>query len=101
MTGFYGVEGSAALSALLDEYHVGNVVLFERNVASPAQVRQLTGWLQEEAAKSNAGLGMLVSIDQEGGTVARFRPTRGFTEFPSAECLAARETRHWRARWAR
>jgi beta-N-acetylhexosaminidase len=42
------------------------VILFGGNVASPAQLRGLTGSLQDAA-----GGGALVSVDQEGGLVRR------------------------------
>ncbi|MBE0691345.1 MAG: beta-N-acetylhexosaminidase, partial [Anaerolineae bacterium] len=80
-----GFEGLTAPDYLLDwlrEGRVGGVILFARNVESPAQVAALTG-----AIHAAATYGAIVSIDQEGGTVARLR--EGFTESPGAMALAS------------
>ena len=74
--------------SLLQELHIGGVILFERNVESPAQMAKLTAVLQE-AARANGDPPLLISIDQEGGRVARLKEARGFTEFPSAMGIAA------------
>jgi beta-N-acetylhexosaminidase len=56
---------------------VGGVILFSRNVQSAEQVAELVAVL-----KQAAGRPLLVSIDQEGGRVARLRGPQGFTEVP-------------------
>lgn len=53
---------------------VGGVILFARNVASPAKLRQLTARLQAERRRGPQVLRdrpLLVMIDQEGGLVKR------------------------------
>ncbi len=85
MLGFQGVavgEDENIVRALRDQ-HVGSVVLFDlnasgrgsrrRNIVSPEQVAQLTADLQALAT-----LPLLISIDQEGGQVARLSPKYGF-----------------------
>jgi beta-N-acetylhexosaminidase len=82
---FVGFEGLTAPDYLLDWLRagrVGGVILFARNVASPEQVATLTDTLT-----ANAPYGVIISIDQEGGTVARLRD--GFTESPGAMALAS------------
>jgi len=74
--------------ALLQELHVGGVIYFERNVESPAQLAKLSADLQE-AARANGDPPLLISIDQEGGRVARLKEPRGFTEFPGAMAIGA------------
>jgi len=61
---------------------VGGVILFARNVQSPAQVAQLCADI-----KRHAGRPILITIDQEGGRVARLR--EGFTSIPSMRDLGA------------
>ncbi|MCX6029502.1 MAG: beta-N-acetylhexosaminidase [Chloroflexi bacterium] len=74
--------------ALLQDLHIGGVVYFERNVESPAQLAKLSADLQE-GAWQNGDPPLLISIDQEGGRVARLKEARGFTEFPGAMAIAA------------
>jgi beta-N-acetylhexosaminidase len=64
------------------------VVLFARNVESPRQLAQLNGDLQR-TVKANGDAGLIISIDQEGGRIARLRKETGFAEFPSAQSVGA------------
>lgn len=52
------------------ERNVGGVILFEANMRSEAQVRSLTGSLQEIASESQPGIPLLAATDQEGGIVS-------------------------------
>ena len=61
---------------------VYGVILFSRNVESAEQVAELSA-----ALKRAAGRPLLVSIDQEGGRVARLRARHGFTELPPMRAL--------------
>jgi beta-N-acetylhexosaminidase len=82
---FVGFEGLTAPTYILDwlrEGRIGGIILFARNVESPAQVAALTDSLQAAAT-----YGVIISIDQEGGMVARLR--EGFTESPGAMALAS------------
>lgn len=80
--GFTGTEPPDYLLEWLAAGRAGGVVLFERNIASPAQVRDLTSALQAAAPHP-----ILIAIDQEGGRVTRLRS--GFTESPGAMALGA------------
>ena len=86
MFGFDGVALTAELRALVEQLHPGGVVLFARNVESPRQLAQLNADLQR-TAKSNGSPALIISIDQEGGRVARLRKETGFTEFPGARTV--------------
>ena len=74
--GFHGTSPSAEVLELIRR-GVGGVILFSRNIVDAEQVAALTG-----ALKRAAGRPLLVSIDQEGGRVARLRAAHGFTELP-------------------
>lgn len=79
-----GLQGPAIdddMRALLDR-GVGGVILFSRNVESPAQVAQLCHDL-----KRHAGRPLIIMTDQEGGSTARLRD--GFTPLPSMRTLGA------------
>jgi beta-N-acetylhexosaminidase len=58
------------------------VVLFRRNIASPAQLRRTLRRLQASANRSTVGVPLLVMLDQEGGPVRRLPggPTRSAAE---------------------
>src|SRR5512138_1214806 len=74
--GFHGKTASPEVLELVRR-GVHGVVLFARNVESAEQVAALVAEL-----KRAAGRPLLVSIDQEGGRVARLRAPQGFTELP-------------------
>lgn len=85
--GFDGVAMTPALQSLITDLRLGGLVLFARNVESPAQLRQLISDAQQVAR--DAGLpSLFISIDQEGGRVARLTAAEGFTEIPPAKTLA-------------
>lgn len=79
--GFYGHQLGDELKRLLDR-GVAGVVLFARNVDGPEQVAELIA-----AIKRHAGRPLFVSLDQEGGLVARLR--RGFTRLPPMRAVGA------------
>jgi beta-N-acetylhexosaminidase len=66
VTGFSGTAAPAWLRERLAQGRLGGVVLFGRNVVSPAQVRALDGSIRQ--ASHGAAL---VALDQEGGQVRR------------------------------
>lgn len=82
--GFEGLEPPAYLLDWIRAGRVGGVILFARNIAAPQQVADLTDALQAAAPE-----GVVISIDQEGGIVARLRAAQGFTEVPGAMALAS------------
>ncbi len=86
--GFDGTTMDSDLRQMINEYHIGGVVLFARNIQSPGQVAALTNELQKTAIESG-NPGLFTAIDQEGGRVARLPEDKGFTEFPSAMAIGA------------
>ena len=81
MAGFAGTSLTVELRALAREFSLGGVVYFARNVEEPAQVAEVS----REIATLTGDLPPWVSVDQEGGRVARFR--RGFTVWPPMATL--------------
>ncbi len=81
-----GFHGTAPSPEVLEVVRRGayGVVLFGRNVESAEQVAALVAEL-----KRAAGRPLLVSIDQEGGRVARLRAPQGFTELPPMRAVGA------------
>lgn len=70
LAGFPGTEVPEAFGALVAEHHLGNAILFGRNVATPPQVASLTGTLRQRMTDA-VDVPPLVGIDQEGGIVSR------------------------------
>lgn len=86
MVGFDGLEPDAAITGLIREQRVGGVILFRRNVHTPAQVSALCQKLQEiNAEVSDEPL--LIALDQEGGMVMRIE--QGVTPIPAAMAFQA------------
>ncbi|MFC4451292.1 beta-N-acetylhexosaminidase [Halorussus aquaticus] len=84
VAGFNGTAPTAEIEALVAERHLGGVIYFSRNVESPAQLRTLSRTLQ--GFVPDDGPPLLVSIDQEGGRVARLS---WGTQQPSAMAFGA------------
>jgi len=91
--GFRGmsVNESDHIQRDLQQYHLGGVVLFDydvpnrepvRNIESESQLRKLVHQLKEMST-----VPLLVTIDQEGGRVARLKPARGFPPTVSHQYL--------------
>src|SRR5437870_8879027 len=81
IAGFNGHQIPAELRSLAKEFGLGGVILFARNVAEPEQVAEVAF----EAARLVPDLPAWVSVDQEGGRVARLRSP--FTEWPPMATL--------------
>jgi beta-N-acetylhexosaminidase len=79
--GFHGKHASPEVLELVRR-GVHGVILFGRNVEEAEQVAALVAEL-----KRAAGRPLLVSVDQEGGRVARLRAPQGFTELPPMRAL--------------
>jgi len=95
LVGFRGtrVDSSHHIVRDIRQYHVGSVILFEydspsgtrhRNVASPRQLKSLCTFLQGLTDEP-----LLISVDQEGGMVARLKARDGFPATRSPQSTAA------------
>lgn len=84
LVGFRGTTADTLSTTARDirDYHIGGVILFEydaptgthhRNIASPKQLKRLTSQLQRWSKEP-----LWISIDQEGGRVARLKVSDGF-----------------------
>jgi beta-N-acetylhexosaminidase len=82
--GLAGLQLTDAERAFFTECDPAGYILFGRNIDNPAQVRALTDELRAIHGRDE----LLVSIDQEGGRVARMRPPH-FTDFPAGAAFDA------------
>ncbi|MFC0384123.1 beta-N-acetylhexosaminidase [Muricoccus vinaceus] len=69
ITGLSGLALTAGEAAVLRATPPAGIILFRRNVESPAQLRALTSAIREELGEDAP-----ILVDQEGGRVARLRP---------------------------
>jgi beta-N-acetylhexosaminidase len=83
--GFEGTGLPAETARQLARGMAGGVVLFARNIESPAQVRALCREIRSAAGRGNPL--PLIAVDQEGGRVERFRDPP-YTRFPPARACS-------------
>jgi beta-N-acetylhexosaminidase len=86
---FAGDTPTQNVLELIEDLHVGGVILFQDNVgrASPDRVRAVVGDLQTRARRVTGGVPLLIAVDQEGGPVVRVGAAA--TLFPGAMALGA------------
>jgi hypothetical protein len=78
---FLGTSLPVELRSLAREFDLGGIILFSRNIEAPEQVAELAG----EAEGLGRELPAWVSVDQEGGRVARLKAP--FTVWPPMATL--------------
>lgn len=81
IAGFNGHQIPPELRSLAKEFGLGGVILFARNIAEPEQVAEVAF----DAARLGTELPSWVSVDQEGGRVARLKAP--FTVWPPMATL--------------
>lgn len=87
MCGFEGtVVPDDGIRELIAKGGIGGVIYFARNVETPEQVAGMTAELQQAAAEGGKAP-LWISIDQEGGMVARI--TEGVALMPGGMAIAA------------
>lgn len=71
IAGFYETEAGEEARSYIQDYHVGGLILYGRNVESVQQLTDLTNGLK---ALAGDGIPLFLSTDQEGGMVERMPP---------------------------
>jgi beta-N-acetylhexosaminidase len=95
IAGFAGHSIPQDLRLLAKEFDLGGIILFARNVEAPDQVAEVS----REAQALASELPLWVSVDQEGGRVARLKPP--FTIWPPMATLGRSGDEALAARFAR
>jgi beta-N-acetylhexosaminidase len=95
IAGFAGDSIPSDLRALAREFDLGGIILFARNVVEPEQVAEIA----REAQTLATDLPLWVSVDQEGGRVARLKAP--FTVWPPMLTLGRSGDERLAARFAR
>lgn len=86
ITGFPSAALDETTRGLIREYKIGNIILFSRNVQTPAQLKALCAEIQTEV-RAHTGCPAFISVDQEGGAVTRL-PAEA-SNIPGAMAIAA------------
>jgi len=81
IAGFHGEQIPVEIRSLAREFSLGGVILFGRNIVEPRQVAELC----HDASQLTTDVPAWVSVDQEGGRVARLKAP--FTEWPPMATL--------------
>ena len=81
LPGFHSTYYDEQIKTLIEDYHVGNVILFTRNFEDAKQVRELTKKIHEEVY-NHTGHIPFIAIDQEGGLVTRMMKDVTFAPGP-------------------
>ncbi|AZK47036.1 beta-N-acetylhexosaminidase [Paenibacillus lentus] len=68
--GFPGIVANEGIKALIAEHHLGGIIYFRRNIDSVGQLAKLSQDLQL-LPRSTPEIPLFISMDQEGGMVAR------------------------------
>lgn len=97
---FIGIDGTTvddSALTMLKNYHVGGVILFDRNMNNKYQVTGLNANLQRLNKEYNK-LPLYIALDQEGGMVTRME--QELTVAPAAARIASQGLPEDAERWA-
>lgn len=83
--GFQSTEPDEHIKRMIKDYHMGGVILFDRNMDTPSQVAGLTNQLQDIAYSTDHQIPLSVGVDQEGGDIVRMK--KYFSNIPSQQAL--------------
>lgn len=85
MVGIKGTTIDQDAAYQISQYHMGNIILFDRNLQSTQQVKELNKKLSLQIRKQSGDVPPFIAIDQEGGFVLRMRDA--FPRVPSEQQL--------------
>lgn len=86
LAGFPSKTYDETVNEIIENYKIGNIILFANNIGTKREIARLTHDLQESLIK-NTGIPGFIAIDQEGGMVTRIHD--GITVFPGNMAFAA------------
>lgn len=88
LIGFHGSspggKDARRIASQIAKGQIGGVILMDRNIRSPRQVRALTSKFHS----TGHPLTPIISVDQEGGLVQRLSAKKGFKAYPTARTVA-------------
>lgn len=89
IVGFQGVEAGQDIKTMIQEYHAGGIILFDRNIKDAIQLQSLITQVKELNKPNKQPL--FISMDEEGGRVSRL-PDES-KKFPSSMQIGSRNNR--------
>ncbi|KAL2755639.1 glycoside hydrolase family 3 protein [Sodiomyces alcalophilus JCM 7366] len=87
--GWDGTEVTPQIRHLIEEHHLGSVILTAKNLKSAAQMANLVQELQTIAHNAGHPQPLLIALDQENGGVNSLFDEEYVCQFPSAMGIAA------------
>ncbi len=87
MFGYLTADIPTHMETWIKEHHIGNIILFGRNITTLEETYERMRTLQSWAKESGHPYPLFISTDQENGVVTRLK--EGSTEFPGAMTLGA------------
>ena len=81
LPGFHSTYYDEQIKTLIEDYHVGNVILFTRNFENAKQIRELSKTIHEKVLEHTGHI-PFIAIDQEGGLVTRMMKDVTFAPGP-------------------
>lgn len=85
MIGIQGTTVDQDAAYQIAQYHMGNVILFDRNMQSTQQVKDLNAALARQIRRQSQDIPPFIAVDQEGGFVLRMH--EAFPRVPSEQQL--------------
>lgn len=70
MFGFEDIQVNDETRKLIDDYHVGGVILFKKNITGSQQLLDLNNQIKEINSGHN-NIPIFISVDEEGGLISR------------------------------
>lgn len=97
MVGFEGTtcEANSTTCHMLQIYPIAGVILFDKNIQTPKQLKKLTADL-----KGCAKAPLWIAIDEEGGRVSRLGKLPAFPKAPSAQSIAQKDEKQAKRAYA-
>ena len=82
-------QAGAATRRAMEAYPVGGFIYFSSNVTSREQITSMIETVQT-ISRENIGVGLLIGVDEEGGTITRVAKKLPMTKFDSMAEIGAR-----------
>ena len=73
MIGYWGDSLTTNAKTLINENHIGGVILLKYNFGTEENIKNLINNLQAESGTNNLGIPLFISVDQEGGIVTKLK----------------------------